>query len=354
MSFTQILLEWYKVNKRDLPWRRTTDPYRIWVSEIIFQQTRIEQGTDYYLRFIQRFRNVRELAEASEEDVLKLWQGLGYYSRARNMHAAAREIVSRFNGKFPDTYEEILKLKGIGEYTAAAIASIAFNLPHPVVDGNVIRFFARYFGIKEPADSGKVKKEIYQKALQLIDASQPGTFNQAIMEFGALQCKPGKPDCGICPLNTGCYAFQTWNVDKLPVKSKTQKQRKRYFHYVVFILHKKNEDFISLRKRESDDIWRNLYDFPLIETNGPMSAEKLMRTDEWEQLVRGSKIHFRKRSELYRHVLSHQVILARFYFIDIPVKLKLPLLMIPLNDLHKYPIPRLIDQFLRNSFTEVH
>jgi A/G-specific adenine glycosylase len=354
MSFTKILLKWYEVNKRDLPWRRTKDPYRIWVSEIIFQQTRIEQGTEYYLRFVKRFKNIREIAGASEEEVLKLWQGLGYYSRARNMHAAAREIVSGFDGKFPDTYEDILKLKGIGEYTAAAIVSIAFGLPHPVVDGNVIRFFARYFGFKDPADSGKVKKEIYQKALQLMDTEQPGNFNQAMMEFGALQCRPGKPDCSICPLNKGCYAFQTGNVDKLPVKSKVQKQRKRYFHYLVFILHKKNEDFISLRKRESDDIWRNLYDFPLIETDGPVSAEKLMKTDEWGQLVKGGKVHFQERSELYRHVLSHQVILARFYFIDISAKLKLPLLMIPVKDLPKYPVPRLIDQVLKKGFTEVH
>jgi A/G-specific adenine glycosylase len=354
MSFPEIILDWYRNNKRDLPWRRTKDPYRIWVSEIILQQTRIDQGIGYYRRFIQKFKDVAELARADEEDILKLWQGLGYYSRARNMHAAARDIVSRYHGKFPGSYEEILKLKGIGEYTAAAIASLAFDLPYPVVEGNVLRFFARYFGFADPVDSVYGKKKIYRKALQFLDASQPGTYNQAIMEFGALQCRPGKPDCLKCPLREGCYAFQTGNVEKLPVKSKVQKPRKRYFHYLVFIIRKNKGNCIYLRKRESNDIWRNLYDFPLIETDGPVSLEKLIETNEWKQLILRSKFHFRKRSELYKHILSHQIILARFYFIEIPVKLKSPFLMIPIKDLNKYPVPRLIDRVLKNSFTEVH
>lgn len=352
MSFPEIILEWYRLNKRDLPWRRTKDPYRIWVSEIILQQTRIEQGIDYYLRFIRKFKNLAELAKADEEDVLKLWQGLGYYSRARNMHATAREIVSRYHGQFPYTYDEIRKLKGIGEYTASAIASLAFNLPYPVVEGNVLRFFARYFGFKDPIDSSKVKKEIYRKALQNMDTKQPGTYNQAIMEFGALQCRPGKPDCSICPLNKSCYAFQTGNVDKLPAKSKVQKQRKRYFHYLVFIVHKNKRKNIYLRKRESDDIWKNLYDFPLIETNGPMAQDRLMLTNEWKQMVEGSKFHFRKRSDLYKHILSHQIIMARFYFIDLSGKVKSPFLLIPLKDLVKYPVPRLIEEFLENNISQ--
>jgi A/G-specific adenine glycosylase len=354
MSFSDVILEWYSINKRDLPWRRTKDPYKIWVSEIIFQQTRIEQGTDYYLRFIKRFRNVKELADAREEDVLKLWQGLGYYSRARNMHAAAREIMSRYNGKFPGTYDEILNLKGIGEYTASAIASIAFDFPTPVVDGNVLRFFARYFGYHDPVGSVTLKKDICRKALQLIDNEHPGDFNQAIMEFGALQCKPGKPDCVICPFNKECHAFQTGNVENLPVKSKVQKQRKRYFNYFVFILKNKEGDHIYLRKRESDDIWRNLYDFPLVETDGPVSAEKLMQADEWRKIAGGNSFQIRKRSELYRHILSHQIILARFYFIDLPGKPKLPFLMVSLKDLLKYPVARLIEQFLEDSYTEIH
>ena len=349
MSSPEIILEWYQINKRDLPWRRTKNPYRIWVSEIILQQTRIDQGIDYYQRFIQKFKNVAALAKAEEVDILKLWQGLGYYSRARNMHAAARDIVSRYHGQFPDTYEEILKLKGIGEYTASAIASLAFNLPYPVVEGNVLRFFARYFGFLDPVDSGKVKKEVYRKALQYMDTKQPGTYNQAIMEFGALQCRPGKPDCMKCPVNKGCYAFKTGNVNKLPVKSKVQVQRKRYFHYLVFIVHKNKGIYIYLKKRESDDIWKNLYDFPLIETDGPISAEKLMQTNEWKQLVQGSKFHFRKRSDLYKHILSHQIILARFYFIDISGKFTLPFSLIPLKDFAKYPVPRLIEEFLANS-----
>ncbi len=352
MSFPEIILEWYRLNKRDLPWRRTKDPYRIWVSEIILQQTRIELGIDYYLRFIRKFKNLAELAKADEEDVLKLWQGLGYYSRARNMHATAREIVSRYHGQFPETFDEIRKLKGIGEYTACAITSLAFNLPYPVVEGNVLRFFARYFGFTDPVDTGKVKKEIYRKALQYLDANLPGTYNQAIMEFGALQCRPGNPDCRICPLNKGCYAFQTGNVDKLPAKSKVQKQRKRYFHYLVFIVHNNKRKHIYLRKRESDDIWKNLYDFPLIETNGPMAQDRLMLTNEWKQMVEGSKFHFRKRSDLYKHILSHQIILARFYFIDISGKLKSPFSLIPLKDIGKYPVPRLIEDFLTNNISQ--
>lgn len=351
MSFPEIILEWYQNNKRDLPWRRTKDPYRIWVSEIILQQTRIDQGIDYYLRFIRKFKNLAELAKADEEDILKLWQGLGYYSRARNMHAAACDIVSRYHGQFPDRYEEILKLKGIGEYTASAIASLAFDLPYPVVEGNVLRFFARYFGFQGLVDSGNVKKEIYRKALQNMDTKQPGTYNQAIMEFGALQCRPRKPDCMKCPLNKECYAFQTGNVDKLPVKSKVQKQRKRYFQYLVFIVNNNKGKHIYLRKREGDDIWKNLYDFPLIETESPMAAERLMQTNEWKQLVKGSNVHFLKRSDLYKHILSHQIILARFYFIDVSGKFDLPFTLILVKDLGKYPVPRLIEELLSNSIS---
>jgi A/G-specific adenine glycosylase len=351
MSFSEIILEWYSVNKRDLPWRRTEDPYLIWVSEIILQQTRIEQGTGYYLRFIEKFRNIKELAAASEEEVLKMWQGLGYYSRARNMHAAARDIISLHHGHFPESYEEILKLKGIGGYTASAIASIVFNLPYPVVDGNVLRLFARYFGIMEPVNSSRCKKEVYTKALQFMDKTRPGTFNQAIMEFGALQCRPGKPDCTICPLNQGCYAYQRGIVGNLPIKAKAQKQRKRYFHYLVFRV---GGNKLYLRKRESDDIWKNLYDFPLIETDGPVSADRLMLSDEWQNLVKGKEFQFRKRSELFRHVLSHQIIMARFYFIDLTGKLHLPFLLIPFRDLDNYPVSRLVDGLLKNYYTEFH
>jgi A/G-specific adenine glycosylase len=351
MSFSEVILEWYSINKRDLPWRRTKDPYKIWVSEIIFQQTRIEQGTAYYLRFIQEFKTVKELAGAKEEEVLKLWQGLGYYSRARNMHTAARDIVTRHHGKFPDTFDEIRKLKGIGDYTASAIASIAFDLPTPVVDGNVLRFFARYFGITDPVDSVKVKKEIYSKAREFMDATQPGTYNQAIMEFGALQCRPGKPDCNSCPLKKGCYAFRNGMVGKLPVKSKALKQRKRYFHYLVFIVDNKKEKQIFLRKRESDDIWRNLYDFPLIETDKPMSAEKLIKSDEWKTITDGKALQLGKRSKQYKHILSHQIIMARFYFIDLSGKPDLPFLLVPVKDIYQFPVPRLIEEFLNNSIS---
>ena len=288
MNFTKILSKWYDKNKRDLPWRRTKDPYRIWVSEIILQQTRIEQGWDYYLRFIEKFPDLHVLASAREEEVLKLWQGLGYYSRARNMHAAAKEIINLHHGKFPGTYEEIRRLKGIGDYTAAAISSIAFGIPSPVVDGNVCRFFSRYFGIGEPADTQKGKTAVREKAKEHISSEHPGDFNQAIMEFGALQCKP-VPDCMTCPLKTGCVAFQQKRIAEFPVKSKKQRVRTRYFHYLLIKTGKGKNHSVFLKKRTGNDIWKNLFDFPLIETEKAVNYKKLILLKEWTDIFSGMK-----------------------------------------------------------------
>jgi A/G-specific adenine glycosylase len=344
MNFTKILLKWYETNKRDLPWRRTRDPYRIWVSEIILQQTRIDQGWDYYLRFLEKFPDLHSLAEADEGEVLKLWQGLGYYSRARNMHTAAKEIISQYNGKFPETYEGILRLKGIGDYTAAAISSIAFGISSPVVDGNVLRLFSRFFGINEPVDTPKGKQLILEKAKTLISNEYPGEFNQAIMEFGALQCKPA-PNCSICILKSGCVAFQENGVANYPVKSKKQKQRIRYFHYLVIRTGKGDKQSVYLRKRTEKDIWRNLFDFPLIETSKSTSRQQLLKLKEWNEIFSGKKVVLLKESKVYFHILSHQIIQARFYQIQLAPQSRIPFQKVPINDIKDYPVPRLIEKY---------
>lgn len=346
MNFTTRLLSWYKKNRRDLPWRRTRDPYKIWISEIVLQQTRIEQGTGYYHRFLKRFRNVSELAAANEKDVLKLWQGLGYYSRARNLHHAAKEIVGKHNGKFPSDYHEIRGLKGIGDYTAAAISSIAFNQPYPVVDGNVLRFFSRYFGVMTPVDKSQGKKIILQLAKDVMNAADPGEFNQAMMEFGALQCKAGTPACSSCPFRKQCFAIIHGKVADLPVKSATNKPRKRYFNYLVMIYQDpKTGMILHFRKREENDIWKNLYDFPLIESSGPISQEKIMESIEWKNLVKNAKI-IPDRSAVYEHVLTHQTIYARFYLVKLKNKKVNSFIPVPVNKIDDYPVPRLIEKFL--------
>ncbi len=348
MNFNKILAKWYEKNKRDLPWRRTKDPYRIWVSEIILQQTRIEQGWDYYLRFLEKFPDLRALATAEEKEVLKLWQGLGYYSRARNMHAAAKEIMNLHQGIFPTTYEEIRKLKGIGDYTAAAISSIAFGIPSPVVDGNVLRFFSRFFGIREPVDTQKGKTAVLEKTKILISPEHPGDFNQAIMEFGALQCKP-VPDCKTCPLKPGCVTFQKNRIAEFPVKSKKQGHRTRYFHYLFIITGKGKNRSVFLKKRTGNDIWKNLFDFPLIETENTINHKELILSKEWDDLFSGMTVTLLKESKTCRHILTHQIIVAKFYHLRISSGTGLPFLKVDFNDIVKYPIPRLVEKFLETQ-----
>ena len=343
MTFSEQIISWYKEHKRELPWRRTKDPYKIWLSEIILQQTRVDQGTPYYHRFIQQYPTIQNLAEAHEEEVLKLWQGLGYYSRARNLHFAAKQVTQQHGGKFPNTHKEILSLKGVGEYTAAAIASFAFDLPHAVVDGNVYRLLARYFGNYTPVNSTEGKKNFFALANELLDKQSASDYNQGVMEFGSQQCKPFNPDCNICPLQESCVAHQEQSVTELPVKLKTIKQKKLYFDY--FFIDYQGKTY--LKKRSNKGIWQNLYDFPLI--------EKEKKTNEQEILAEAQKLlgvpfEVFSTSKEYKHILSHRIIFASFWSIKIISEPTLKNTQkIPLEELEKYPIPRLIELFLQDK-----
>ena len=346
--FSNKIIHWYQQNKRDLPWRDTKDAYLIWISEIILQQTRVDQGMDYYKKFAKEFPTVKHLAKAENEKVMKLWQGLGYYSRARNLHATAKIITDTYKGAFPDEYADILSLKGVGEYTAAAIASFAFNKPHAVVDGNVYRVLARVFGIETPIDSTQGKKEFYQLANELIDKKKPAIHNQAIMELGAIQCKPVNPDCTVCPLNTICFAYSKKKVSELPVKEKKTKTRDRFFNYIV--LHHKGN--IAINKRIEKDIWINLYDFPLIETEKELTEEQFLRSAEWLKFTGKNKYIIKRVSSNYKHILSHQKIYARFWEIDClkPFDKIIPKTALVINqkNIHTYAVPRLIDKYLQD------
>jgi A/G-specific adenine glycosylase len=301
--FSSTIIDWYQANHRNLPWRKTIDPYKIWLSEVILQQTRVAQGLPYYERFISSFPSVFDLAKAPEQKVLRLWQGLGYYSRARNLHRCAKEVVEKFNGNFPNSFNELIKLPGVGDYTAAAIASIAFREPIAVVDGNVFRVLARVFGIENDIASGEGKKYFFSLANELIDKSRPDLFNQAVMEFGALHCLPKNPKCGECIFFKSCEANQRNLQTVLPVKSKKLKVKTRYFYY--FILRNKNK--VLMKQRTEKDIWRGLNDFYLIETKRNQKTETLLQKDTF--LTRAELI---KESRVYKHVLSHQKLMVRF------------------------------------------
>lgn len=352
MEITQILIAWYGENKRDLPWRKTRDPYKIWLSEVILQQTRVDQGMDYYNRFVDRFTTIFDLAEANEEEVLKLWQGLGYYSRARNLHHTAEIVANTMNGVFPDTYDGLLQLKGIGPYTAAAIASISFDLPHPVVDGNVCRVISRLFAIADPVNEAIGKKKIEKVIGTLMDKSDPGTFNQAVMEFGALVCTPINPSCESCPLTSKCIGFTKGLVYQLPLKSKKVKVKQRFINYFLISLNSNGRRFVYLNKRGEKDIWQGLYDFPMIETDKPASIDDLVKTDDWRALFGDSNLHIIATSENYKHLLTHRQINARFYKVEIQHEINQKgnaFLLVDENDIQKYPLPRLIDRYLEGK-----
>jgi len=348
-AFADKIIAWYELNKRNLPWRNTKNAYHIWLSEIILQQTRVDQGKSYYLKFISEFPTVKHLAKANNDKVMKLWQGLGYYSRARNLHASAKQIVEKHKGNFPDTFEAILSLKGVGEYTASAVASFAFDLQHAVVDGNVFRVLSRVFGIDIPIDSTKGKKEFNKLANELLDKKNPALYNQAIMEFGALQCKPVNPDCSVCPLKNMCFAYSKKLVNQLPVKEKKTKTRNRYFNYLVF--NYKNKTIIN--KRTKKDIWINLYDFPLNENEKKTSELQFFKSKEWNSIIGKNKFVVKRVSPYYKHILSHQKIYARFFEIDCSKdinKLKTKeSLLIPKLSLKKYAVPRLIDIYINEN-----
>lgn len=348
MNFSKNIIKWYGQNKRDLPWRRTKDPYLIWLSEIILQQTRVDQGLSYYQRFAAKYPTIFHLSKATENEVLKLWQGLGYYSRARNMHATAKLVVKEEKGVFPDSYLKLTKLKGIGEYTASAIASFAFKMSYPVVDGNVIRVLSRFYGIKTLSDTATGKKLIYEKALKLIDHKHPDLFNQAIMEMGALICKPQNPLCKHCVLCKECFAFEHNMIAELPIKKKKNKIKTRYFYYLM-ISPKEKPDNIYIKKRTENDIWKNLYDFPLIESPVSLKPEKLINSHQWNSYFKNKNAQIRKKSKAIRHVLSHQIILAVFIHVcseKIEKQEAKKLTLINKKELHKYPIPRLLEEYL--------
>ncbi len=316
-DFSNILISWYHVNKRDLPWRNTKDPYKIWLSEIILQQTRVSQGLPYYEAFVEKFPTIDKLALADENEVLRLWQGLGYYSRARNLHACAKHIHHELNNNFPDSYLELIKLKGVGAYTGAAIASFAFKEPVAVVDGNVMRVITRFFGIWDDISANSTQTTIRNICNQLITAENPDLFNQAIMEFGALHCKPSQPLCSECPFAGGCFAFANQAQAELPVKRKKVKVRSRFFHYLIW----QKGSHIYMIKRPKGDIWEGLYDLPMIETTNRMDLELLKNYANCSDLFKNSII-FKSEMPEFKHVLSHQVIYAKFFLVDIDNKEK--------------------------------
>jgi A/G-specific adenine glycosylase len=340
MIFSNSLVYWYLRNKRDLPWRNTSNPYYIWLSEIILQQTRVDQGTAYYLKFIAHFPTVHDLALASEEEVLKLWQGLGYYSRARNLHFSAKYIVNELNGDFPTTYNDLLKLKGVGDYTASAVASICFNETAAVVDGNVYRVLARYFGIAIPINISNGIKEFKKLAQELIDTQNPGTHNQAIMEFGARMCKPQNPDCEICPLNSSCVALSLNKVKELPVKENKVKVKKRYFNYLV-IQTPLNKTKIVKRTK---GIWMNLYEFPLIETSFEIDEQVLIANSKFEELFKNVSTTVKLfNKDVLVHKLSHQHIYTKFWIINTQDIADFDLNW---NEIEAFPVSTLVHNFL--------
>ena len=345
-----ILAQWFETHKRELPWRSNPTPYYVWLSEIILQQTRVNQGLDYFNRFVERWPSLKELSEASEEEVLKMWQGLGYYSRARNLHTCARQITENHNGIFPSDFETLRKLQGIGNYTAAAIASIAFNQPHAVVDGNVYRVLSRLYDIETPINIDNGVKLFTQLAEEMLDRQHPGRHNQALMEFGALQCQPKNPDCAQCPLQSHCLAFAHHTTDQRPVKEKKLKIKTRHFHYLVFKTPNKG---IYLRKRKNNDIWKNLYDFPCIESDNNMTIEEIIGSEEFKKLMSDQNFQIVRVSHPYTHKLTHQTIVATFIEIKIfdflPLIQTNDILLTFENELGTFPVPKLIDNYLTNN-----
>jgi len=339
--FSRQLAPWYRAGHRPLPWRETKDPYRIWLSEVILQQTRVDQGLAYYQRFLQRWPSVVDLAGASEEQVLKQWQGLGYYSRARNLLAAARQVVHGHGGRFPTTHAELVELKGVGDYTASAIASICFGKPDAVVDGNVYRVLARFAGIGTPIDSTEGRRQFKALATELLDPAHPGDHNQAVMELGATVCVPRNPLCDRCPLQSKCVAFSTGTTSELPVKAGRTKTRNRYFNY----LHISTPNGLYMQQRGSGDIWQGLFELPLIESERPLKRQAILTTLN-KTFGPGWKII--AGSERPAHVLSHQVIHATFWR-AIPSKtftIPAPWRLLPLESVRDLALPKLMEKWM--------
>ena len=347
MNFTKTLLLWYNENKRTFLWRETKDPYKIWLSEVILQQTQTQQGLPYYVRFLETFPTIKDLALSSEDTVLKLWQGLGYYSRARNLLSTAQYIHKECGGVFPDTFKSLLKLKGVGDYTASAISSICFNLPEAVVDGNVFRFLSRYFGIYTPINIGQAHQEFKAKAMNLMDITQPGKFNQALMEFGSIQCKPRTPRCNSCPFSSDCIAYNQNKIHLLPQKRTKLKVIDRYFNYLVII---DQNGQIQLEKRVGKGIWQNLFQFPLLETNKRVDSRKKLIEKFSNKMI--AQLNTKKlklwNREPIAHKLSHQKLFVFFWTIPSKRILKKGY---SLKELKNQAVPVVIQNFLDKFFT---
>ncbi len=341
MNLTKILIYWYSEGKRSLPWRETQNPYHIWLSEIILQQTQVKQGLPYYEKFVNNFPSVFHLSDAKEEQVLKLWQGLGYYSRARNLHYTAKYIVKELNGVFPSTYKDLLKLKGVGDYTASAIASICFNEATAVVDGNVYRVLSRYYGINTPINSTQGVKTFKDLAQSLLPHKNIGDYNQAIMEFGAIQCKPKNPNCGYCPLQSSCIAFNKNCINQLPVKINKTKISKKYFNFIVFI---SADEKTILQQRTSKGIWQNLYQFPLIETHKGLLENDFESNDDVKSILNGTDYTFSLYNEKeIVHKLSHQHLFTKFWIVNVD---QLPQKGLNVSEIASLPVPKLIGNFV--------
>ena len=347
LFFQEKLLQWFATNHRPMPWKGVRDPYLIWLSEIILQQTTVAQGTAYFEKFRERYPSVSDLAQAPSDDVMKLWEGLGYYSRARNLHATAKHIVDDLNGSFPTTYDGILKLKGIGPYTAAAIASFAYDLPHAVLDGNVYRVLSRFFGIETPIDTTEAKHIFTELANTVLDKNRSADFNQAMMDFGATHCTPAKPKCAQCPLNTECAALIEDKVAVLPIKSKKMVRRTRYFNYLVI-----NEgDFVYIRKRTEKDIWQELYEFPLIETEN--LADILIGDETLDAQIDLSNLRLLKKSQPLQQLLTHQKIVGIFWEFEMPKSKGIlrggDFQKIERKNLKDFAFPKIIDIYLKEK-----
>jgi A/G-specific adenine glycosylase len=341
MSFAQKILNWYHENQRDLPWRRTRDPYKVWLSEIILQQTRVVQGMPYYLRFVDAFPTVQDLAKAPEEQVLKLWQGLGYYSRARNLHATAKIVANNFDGQFPNTYKELKTLKGVGDYTASAIASFCFDAPEPVVDGNVYRVLSRYFGVDIPINSTKGIRYFKELAREVMDSGNIRDYNQGIMEFGAVQCAPKKPYCLLCPLQESCVAVKDGKVSELPLKLNKTKVKNRYFNYVIPIDPENNT---ILEQRTAKGIWQNLYQFPLVESDKNLKAEELKLLIQGNGQLPEYESLSLYNNETIVHKLSHQHLHTKFWILKTSYILEEGT---PWKKIGDFPVPVLIADFIK-------
>ncbi len=344
------IIQWYKVNKRDLPWRKTTNPYKIWISEIILQQTRVNQGLSYYYRFIEKFPSLKDLANAEEKEVLLAWQSLGYYARARNLHKAAQQILTIHNGVFPNTYDELISLKGIGDYTASAIASFAFNKPHPAIDGNVCRVISRLFGIFEEINTTVGKRKITDISKEIIPKDDASTYNQAMMEMGALICLPKNPKCEECPVSIHCHAFQKNLQQELPRKKSKKPPKEIIMNYLV-ILNNEKPTILMQKRTSSAGIWQNMYEFPLWITPKPISHEALLSSDFFQTIIPTKEFSAKASPVFIKHQLTHQTLMTYFWIIktDITTKAETYKTINHEKELQQYPIPRLIELFMEQK-----